>query len=150
MLSALRLRNHHLLYLLHLLNLYPIYFCKAELRSQFIPVYPNILPYKQVVLAGLAVSVKLGVPDRLEVGDDVGPGAGVELARQVGLHTQAPDVNILPRKALLSSVSKILSFPAFTKAHLQDGQLGALDIQTEVVDGGVAQGQQQGVERQAL
>ena len=72
------------------------------------------------------------VSDRLHELYDVVPRAREDLPSHVGLHADDPDVHLVPGNGL------------------QHSHLRPLDIETEVVDCRVTQGQQEGVERDAL
>ena len=101
----------------------------------------NILPDKEIVFGAhdlpalLEPRVSLHhvvVAHGVHVLDQLVPRAGEEPAAEVGLHTQSLDIHLVPRQGL------------------QNWELGTLNVQAEVVDRGVAQGQQHGVHWEAL
>ena len=72
------------------------------------------------------------VSDRLHVVYNVISAAWDDSARHVSLHTEDPDVHLVPGDCL------------------QHAHLRPLNVEAEVVDGGVAHGQQGRVERETL
>ena len=83
----------------------------------------NIIPDKQIIFLRVSVTpLHQTVAHTLHQLDDVLPGAGEHQPRQVSLHADHPDVQQLPGQ------------------RLQHSQLSSLNVQTEVVDGGVVQG----------